>query len=129
MNYNYIKDIINADIGKIYKEQGYQDGMYPAQYGEEDGLHRGDSMIERIIREPDSNHPIRIYVLNVSLGGICIMSYSQNTYKRKESNYAIFQLGEDDGFFFLTENSFNYLNKLDFIELMSRGISLLNNIK
>ena len=128
-----IRDLMSHDVGQIYKEQGWQDGMYPAQYGEADGLHRGDAFIERVCRDivPGyENFYLRIYVLNVGIGGICIAATQSNNHNKH--NYQIFTLGEDDGWFYGPEyqriRTLYCSNKYDFIEMVSRGISLLNNI-
>lgn len=131
-----IGDLISADISQIYYEQGGQDGMY-GLYGDEmgklDGLHKGDGIMERILRNKVKgyeDYPIRIYVLNTRDGGICILG-NKSDY-RSEIKYTIFHLGEDDGFFFVHDDGgagVDYMNKISFIDMVSRAISLLNNNK
>lgn len=128
-----VQDLITYDMSEIYDQQGCQPGMYGAYQDEADGLHTGEGTIERIIRTKISEYedfPVRIYVLNCNGGGVCILGH-ENGYRR-EVEYTIFQLGEDDGFFFLKADGsagFDYLNKVNFIDYMSRAISLLNNVK
>lgn len=130
-----IDDLIRTDISHIYEQQGGQDGMYGAyeeNIGKIDGLHIGEGTIERILRNKVKGYekyPLRIYVLHTSCGGICILG-QKNDYS-KSLDYTIFHLGEDDGFFFVHDDGgagVGYMNKIEFIHMVSRAISLLNNI-
>lgn len=130
-----IDDLINIDISRIWDEQGKgQDGMYPLYPEDRFNLNttqRGDGVIERIFRnkvEGYEKYVERIYVLSTAAGGICILAYKAEY--GSNITYTIFHLGEDDGFFFVHDDGmagFNYMSKLELVEMVSRAISLLNN--
>lgn len=97
---------------------------------------RGDGTIERVFRnkvEGYEEYITRIYVLNCACGGICILGYKEkHSYSSETIYYTLFHLGEDDGFFFVHDDGgqgFNYMTKIEIIDMVSRAISLLNNIK
>lgn len=135
-----IHDLISYDISTIWDEQGKgQDGMYSLDQNEMFNLNvtqRGDGTIERVFRNKVKGYEeyiTRIYVLNCACGGICILGYKEKTsYNSETIYYTLFHLGEDDGFFFVHDDGgqgFNYMTKIEIIDMVSRAISLLNNIK
>nr|UVY03511.1 MAG: hypothetical protein [Bacteriophage sp.] len=135
-----IHDLISYDISTIWDEQGKgQDGMYSLSPDEMFNLNvtqRGDRTIERVFRNKVKGYEeyiTRIYVLNCACGGICILGYKEkHSYNSETIYYTLFHLGEDDGFFFVHDDGsqgFNYMTKIEIIDMVSRAISLLNNIK
>lgn len=140
MFYDKIDDLIHNDLCQISYEQhdGFGDGFYPLHIDEKFDLyssnrHRGDGVVERICRnivEGFEEYPIRIYVLSTHNGGICILGHKSTMSDRVD--FTIFHLSEDDGFFFFEReggSGIGYMDKINFIDMISRAISLLNNIK
>lgn len=135
--YDNLNELVRNDIKKIRYEQGGEDGMYSLDYGKISMLEtnrRGDSIIERIYRNRVrgfERYVLRIYVLSVNFGGgVCIMGYKDEC--EDKLTYTIFHLGEDDAIFSMRKDGsggINCMNKIDFVDMVSRALSLLNNNK
>lgn len=109
-----LDELIAEDIGNIYREVGYQDGMY------------NNFPISRVIRGEKCD---RVYVLD-SGGGVAIIQYKGDN--PEYNSFNIVTLGEDDAYFFLNSRRLYedvICSKKDFVYLLSEALSLFNNIK
>lgn len=100
--------IIQNDIGNIYNEVGYQDGMYE------------NFPFTRVRRDENG---VRVYAFT-STGGIAIV------YKDKQ--FHTITLGEDDGYFFPRSRCIHETMwgvKSNFIWAMSEALSAFNALK
>ena len=99
----FINDIIIEDIDSILKSIN------------DDELYNSGDIIKRVIR---SDEYTRIYVLDISCGGIVIL--------KSMYGYSLITLSEDDGYFF--PDSIFIDDKTSFVYIISEAISILNNI-
>lgn len=103
-----LDEIINDDMGEIWKEVGGQDGMY------------ANFPIKRVYRD---NGVVRVYAID-SGGGVAIIA--------NKNEFQILTLGEDDAWHFLNSRRIYetyYGSKTDFVYLISEALSLFNNIE
>lgn len=87
-------------------------------------------------KRSQSSELIKMFPQNINTyyepfcGGVCIMGY-KDEYEDKLT-YTIFHLGEDDAIFSMRKDGsggINCMNKIDFVDMVSRVLSLLNNNK